>query len=160
MCPLELVATPMPSPRYRLGGIFRKFGADSNGIWGTFRAFARALSCAGVRVSAGVCANWGMAQTSAAHSRQVLVYISLLLFFPPHPVVLAGRLVQFLANTARLPSDAVGIRLVSGPPPDAAPRAASASTRLSRTAGLRARLRSGPRLAYSLGPERLHAQNS
>src|ERR1039458_9377124 len=83
MCPLELVATPMPSPIYRLAGSFRKFGADSNGIWGTFRAFARALSCAGVRVSAGVCANWGMAQTSAAHSRQVLVYISLLLFFPP-----------------------------------------------------------------------------
>src|ERR1017187_10459666 len=104
MCPLELVATPMPSPIYRLAGSFRKCGADSNGIWGTFRAFARALSCAGVRVSAGVCANWGMAQTSAAHSRQVLVYISLLLFFPPHPVVLAGRLVQFLANTARLPS--------------------------------------------------------
>src|ERR1035438_10051066 len=118
MCPLEFVATPMPSPRYRLGGNFRKFGADSNGIWGTFRAFARALSCAGVRVSAGVCANWGMAQTSAAHSRQVLVYISLLLFFPPHPVVLAGRLVQFLANTARLPSvsrgQTPGKRVASG----------------------------------------------
>ena len=29
MCPLELVATPMPSPMYRFGGIFRKFGTES-----------------------------------------------------------------------------------------------------------------------------------
>src|SRR5450759_5610330 len=82
MCPLELVATPMPSPRYKFGGSFRKFGADSNGISGTFRAFALALSCAWVSPSAGVCAgvwaNWGIAQASAAHTRQVLVFISLL----------------------------------------------------------------------------------
>src|SRR5690348_16094065 len=81
MCPLELVATPMPSPRYRLGGSFRKFGAESKGISGTFCALARALSCAGVRPSAGVCANWGIAHASAAHNRQVFIFISLLLFF-------------------------------------------------------------------------------
>src|SRR5665647_3802003 len=85
MCPLESVATPMPSPRYRFGGSLRKSGADSNGISGTPRAFALALSCAGVSpsagVGAGVWANWGIAQASAAHSRQVLISISLLMGF-------------------------------------------------------------------------------
>src|ERR1039458_8231340 len=90
MCPLELVATPMPSPRCRLGGSFRKFGADSNGISGTFCALARALSWACVSppgdAGAGVCANWGTAYASATHSRQVLVYIALLLYPQRGPI--------------------------------------------------------------------------
>src|SRR6185503_8547717 len=35
MCPFELVATPVTSPRYSLSGSFRKFGTESNGISGT-----------------------------------------------------------------------------------------------------------------------------
>src|SRR5580765_1773798 len=54
MWPLELVATPMPSPRKRLGGSLRKLGADSKGISGTFWAFAL------------VCASRGAAERSIA----------------------------------------------------------------------------------------------
>src|SRR5688572_10482905 len=46
MCPFELVATPIASPRYTSAGIFRKFGTDSNGISGTFCAFALWPVCA------------------------------------------------------------------------------------------------------------------
>src|SRR5262249_20344505 len=41
--PFELVATPMPSPRYKSVGSFRKSGTESYGISGTFSAFA--LDC-------------------------------------------------------------------------------------------------------------------
>src|ERR1017187_2045955 len=72
----------MPSPRCRLGGSLRKSGADSNGISGTFCTLARALSWAGVRVSAGVWAgawaNSGIAQANAAHNGKVLASIWLL----------------------------------------------------------------------------------
>src|ERR1035441_10322458 len=95
MCPLELVATPMPSPRCRLGGSLRKSGADSNGISGTFCTLARALSWAGVRVSAGVWAgawvNSGIAQASAAHNGKVLASIWLLHDTPKQRRMGAGR---------------------------------------------------------------------
>src|SRR5450756_2120876 len=119
MCPLELVATPMPSPRYKFGGSLRKSDADSKAISGTSRAFALALSCAWVRPSAGVCAggwaNWGMAQASAAHTRQVLVDISLLWVFASiHPQDMAtgtmGRMVRCVEVTAEGPG-----RVLPGP---------------------------------------------
>src|SRR3990172_7098899 len=34
MCPFEFRATPMPSPRYKFGGSFRKLGTESYGISG------------------------------------------------------------------------------------------------------------------------------
>src|SRR5215510_3455987 len=46
MCPFELRATPMPSPRYRFGGIVRKFGTDSYGMSGAVaNAVARGGTC-------------------------------------------------------------------------------------------------------------------
>src|ERR1700722_17101413 len=39
-CPLELVATATDSPRYSPAGSFNKFGADVNGISGTFSMVA------------------------------------------------------------------------------------------------------------------------
>src|SRR4051812_5747884 len=41
MCPLELVAIPMPSPIYTFGGNFMKLGTTLNGISGAFIDFGR-----------------------------------------------------------------------------------------------------------------------
>src|SRR5690242_2552587 len=65
MCPFELVAIPMPSPRYKLGGILKKFGTDSKGISGTFCALARVAIAAGERF----CAKAGLASETAASTR-------------------------------------------------------------------------------------------
>src|SRR5258708_113494 len=56
----------MPSPRYRFGGSFKKLGAESNGISGTFCAFALAFICAGVSPAVWVCAR---AKVARANSR-------------------------------------------------------------------------------------------
>src|SRR5476649_1389079 len=53
----------MPSPRYRLGGNFRKFGTDSYGISGTFCALAFRL---------GPCANNGLVVRSPAMTPHVM----------------------------------------------------------------------------------------
>src|SRR5688500_15335069 len=45
--PFELVAMPMPSPRYRSGGSLKKFGTDVWGMIGTFSAFALVWAKAG-----------------------------------------------------------------------------------------------------------------
>src|SRR5688500_3567488 len=42
--PFELVAMPMPSPKYRSGGSLKKSGTEVKGISGTFSALA--LDCA------------------------------------------------------------------------------------------------------------------
>src|ERR1051326_2403238 len=54
MCPFELVATPMPSPMWMLGGNFRKLGTEVNAMSGALRAFA------------GVCVTACHAQSAAA----------------------------------------------------------------------------------------------
>ena len=51
----------MLSPRYTSGGIFRKFGTDSNGISGTFCAFAR------------VCARPWAVRTTATRTTTTLI---------------------------------------------------------------------------------------
>src|SRR6266853_914523 len=56
----------MPSPRYRFGGSFKKLGAESNGISGTFCAFALAFICADVSPAVWVCAR---AKFARANSR-------------------------------------------------------------------------------------------
>src|SRR5271154_6973451 len=52
MWPLELVATATDSPRYSPGGSFNKFGADVNGISGTFSMVALRCANAGAAISA------------------------------------------------------------------------------------------------------------
>src|SRR4051794_12087127 len=59
-----------------LGGILRKFGTESNGISGTFCAFALAATCAAVRPSfpAGACARTEPPDINATAPRQTAIH--------------------------------------------------------------------------------------
>src|SRR5437764_15300447 len=68
---------PMPSPRYRLGGILRKLGTDSYGISGTFCTLALVASAAAERPCGfgGACANTGAADRATTSQDFLLIFI-------------------------------------------------------------------------------------
>src|SRR6185437_4074991 len=66
--PFEFVATPMPSPRYKPVGSFRKLGTESNAICG---AVAKAFAGGGTFCCANSgCVNSGAAKAPAKSSEQ------------------------------------------------------------------------------------------
>src|SRR6185436_13022533 len=69
-CPLELVATPMPSPIYTLGGSFMKSFTTSYLISGASMALGSSFNWAGVRWPGGVGADgaWANSVVAAADS--------------------------------------------------------------------------------------------
>src|SRR5262245_7932023 len=66
MCPLELRATPMPSPMYTLGGSFMKSLTTSNLMSGTSFALGSSFICAGVRPPGAGGGAWACAWASRA----------------------------------------------------------------------------------------------
>src|SRR5262245_41635644 len=98
MCPFELRATPMPSPRYRLGGMVRKFGTDSYGISGAVAyAVARGGTC---------WADVGTARITLARAKAnpMKRFIAASVKFRGGSVTLLGCWVDWVIWVARSPS--------------------------------------------------------